>query len=197
MRQRLAILSQRSTLVFRYHDALDAAADADACVVPVRELEVLALSRDRDLASAQAPALGPLLLAYGPPECLRAAFLAGCDDYLREPWDPEELEARLARLVGRRESRRVAMGGRCVLEGRTVRFSDGTEVRLSAHEAVVAGLLFANRGAVVTRRALAFALWGRALEGPSRAIDVHVSALRRKLGRGSISCVRGQGYLVD
>lgn len=195
MRQRLALMSRRATLVFRYHDGLEAAADSDACVVSVRDLEGFANRQGG--GSFASPWERPLLIAFGPAECLRAAFLAGCDDYLREPWDPEELEARVERLASSRAVRRAAMGGRCELVGRMAVLSDGREVRLSAHEAVVARLLFANRGAVVSRRTLAFALWGRALDGPSRAIDVHVSALRKKLGRESISCVRGQGYLVD
>ncbi len=188
MRQRLAILSRRSFLVFRYTDTLEPAADTDAWVVPVRELQGLA---ERRTVSP------PFLLAFGPGECLRSAFLAGCDDYLREPWDPEELEARVLRLVGLRARGHGPGGGGYELDGRTMRLPDGREVRLSAHEAVVAGMLFANRGVVVSRRALSYALWGRVPQGPSRAIDVHVSALRRKLGLPAISCVRGQGYLVD
>jgi DNA-binding response OmpR family regulator len=164
--------------------------DADAYVVPVRDLRLLG-----DLVVPPLPG-GPLVIAYGPPELLRGAFLAGCDDYLKEPWAPDELETRLLKLAWGDEARRPAQG-EYELEGRRVRFVDGREVLLSAHEAVVASLLLANRGAVVSRRALSFALWGRLPQRPSRAIDVHVSALRRKLGRVSISCVRGQGYLVD
>jgi two-component system OmpR family response regulator len=144
---------------------------------------------------AGSPAWAPLVLAFGRGEQLRGAFLAGCDDYLREPWEPDELAMRLERLARRREERRAAGGWE--LTGRRMRLPDGREVELSAHEAVVAGLLFANRGAVVSRRALSVALWGRPPSRPSRAVDMHVSALRRKLGRDSISCVRGQGYVVD
>jgi hypothetical protein len=136
MRQRLAILSRRSFLVFRYTDTLEPATDTDAWVVPVRELQGLAKRRTVP---------PPFLLASGPGDCLRSAFLAGCDDYLREPWDPEELEARVLRLVGHLAGGHAPGGGGYELDGRTMRLPDGREVRLSAHEAVVAGLLFANR----------------------------------------------------
>lgn len=192
MRQRLALLSGRSLLVFRYTETLEPAPDTDVWVVPARELRGLV---ERETLHPGAAA--PFLLAFGSGESLRSAFLAGCDDYLREPWDPEELEARVLRLVRHRGRGRAPAGDDYELDGRTMRLPDGREVRLSAHEAVVADLLFTNRGVVVSRRALSFALWGRVIEGPSRAIDVHVSALRRKLGRPAISCVRGQGYLVD
>jgi two-component system OmpR family response regulator len=138
-----------------------------------------------------------VVLAHGPAEHLRAAFLAGCADYLKEPWDPVELETRLLRVASISRTVAVSVAVGYELWGRTVHLPDGRTVGLSAHEAVVAGLLFGNLGEIVSRRTLAYALWGRQPTHPSRAVDMHVSALRRKLGRDLISCVRGQGYVVS
>jgi len=191
-RQRLASLESRPTFRINHSREPLGPRDVDVYVVDVRDLHRLS-----GRLSPVDPGLAvPLVIAFGPGEHLRAAFLAGCADYLKEPWDLVEVEARLDRvLYARTETAGAAWG--FVLEGRELRLPDGRSVRLSAHEAVVAGLLFANRGVIVSRRALAFALWGRIPPETSRAVDMHVSGLRRKVGRDLISCVRGQGYVVS
>ncbi len=193
LRQRLAHLEGRSPLLYVHSREPLGPSDVDAYVVSVRDLHRLGGIVPRPEEPGPTP---PLVLAFGPGEHLRAAFLAGCADYLKEPWDPVELETRLLRVAtaGRRA---LGMSLGYELQGRLVRLPDGREVTLSAHEAVVAGLLFANLGEIVSRRTLAFALWGRLPPQTSRAVDMHVSALRRKLGRDLISCVRGQGYVVS
>ena len=168
--------------------------DTDAYLVGVSELRLIVPA---DGARPAPAGIAPPVLACGPPQLLREAFLAGCADYLREPWEPDELEVRLLRAVGLREERRLGAESGFELEGRSIRLPDGREVVLSAHEAVVASLLFANCGELVSRRTLSLALWGQLPARSSRAVDMHVSALRRKLGRDVISCVRGKGYLVD
>ena len=55
--------------------------------------------------------------------------------------------------------------------------------------------LAADPGAAVERRTLLEDVWGTRWYGPSKTIDVHVSALRRKLGDpGWIETVRGVGF---
>ena len=43
---------------------------------------------------------GAWVIGYGRPEHLRAAFLAGCEEYLKDPWNVVELACRLERLRG-------------------------------------------------------------------------------------------------
>jgi hypothetical protein len=191
LRERLALVERRSALSFRHIDAPAPGELPDVYLVPVRGLRRLCESGGLRLSPDAPP-----VVAFGSPELLRGAFLAGCGDYLREPWDADELEARLLRLALLRGDRSPSRFGPYVLEGRRLRLPDGREELLSAHEAVVAGLLLANRGEVVSRRALSYALWGM-VRGRSRAVDMHISGLRKKIGRDSISCIRGQGYIVD
>jgi hypothetical protein len=190
--QRLAHAEGRGDLVVSASTVPLDVAQVDAYVVAAHDLHLLGSildPREAELAS-------PLVIAFGPAEHLRAAFLAGCADYLKEPWDLPELETRLVHATLTRPEEMSRAWG-YVLEGRCLRLPDGREVKLSAHESVVAGLLFANQGAVVSRRALSFALWGKLPAQSSRAVDMHVSALRRKLGKDLISCVRGQGYVIS
>ena len=138
----------------------------------------------------------PVIVA-GPAEELRDAFLWGCADYLRVPFAPAELEVRVMRSVRPRELRFLSPWGEYGLEGMLLRLPDADAVRLTAHQARLARILMENRGHVLTRRALCIALWGHPSSEGSRALDVQVSALRRKMGHDVIRAVRGEGYCID
>jgi hypothetical protein len=165
-----------------------ASGDADLWVVPA------AVAVDTVAAVGGAP-----VIAYGPPERLRAAFLAGCVDYLREPWTPGELVERAAAAL--RRAATVGFGG-VRLDGTRLSGSRGA-ADLTGHQAALLRLLASRPGVPVDRTALAWAVTGRPPAEGSRSVDVHVSALRAKLARvvppgggPRIRAVRGRGYLL-
>ena len=130
---------------------------------------------------------------------------SGADDYLVKPFAPEEMMARL-RAVLRRYSatmtaQRLDFGGvRVDLEGRGAWHTgeDGREerVELTAREWAVLEALVRRAGRVVTKSELDQIVLGLDAHVHSNALEVHVSALRRKLGRDLIDTVRGLGYRV-
>ncbi len=150
------------------------------------------------------------LIAYGPESELPRLFLAGCADYLRDPWTPEELELRVLRaLHAAATAARFGDGGALRLSGRVLSGPVG-RVGLGAQEAEILRMLLANRGSTVTRDALFYAIWGRPPDRRSRAVDMHVTALRRHLAAVAepaettrptagrlIVTVRGRGYRLD
>ena len=158
------------------------------------------------------------VLAYGNEHGLAPSFLRGCVDYLREPWTVTELQLRVQRWLDRRAEPGTAAvaraaGGGVRLRG-TALHGPGGAVTLSVAEARLLEMLLYNAGRVTSREALFYRLWGRLPAGRSRAIDVHVAALRRKIrdaggdgaadgGHGpdcaggvTITAVRGEGYLL-
>jgi len=162
--------------------------DADLWIVPAAAA-----------AEAIAAARGAPVIAHGPPAALRAAFLAGCADYLREPWTPVELVERAAAALAR--SHRVAVGG-IRLEGARLVGPRGS-ADLTGHEAALMRLLASRAGVAVDRTSLAWAITGRRPVPGSRSVDMHVSALRAKLAAVAagadgprIKAVRGRGYLL-
>lgn len=125
---------------------------------------------------------------------------AGADDYLVKPFAPEELAARL-RAVSRRSgagsaTARVQLGDVTVdLRARSVHRQDG-RVELTAREWAVLEALVLRAGRLVDKAELEKVVLGFDSEVQSNAIEVHVSALRRKLGRELIETVRGLGYRI-
>jgi len=124
----------------------------------------------------------------------------GADDYITKPFRFEELLARIrARLRGgtRPEDSRLTAGGAVLdLRTRRVRVED-REVELSAREFTLAEVFFRHAGQVLSREQLLSLVWGYDRDPGSNVVDVYVGYLRKKLGEGAITTVRGMGYRLE
>ena len=140
-----------------------------------------------------------LLTARGDPNDRIEGLRRGADDYLPKPFEPEELELRVAAIL--RRSARDAPAGEVYIAG--MRFdpdrselSQGEKrVRLTESETVLLARLAATPGEPVSREDLAEAT----RSGLDRAIDVQVTRLRRKIEPDPrepvhLQTVRGVGY---
>jgi DNA-binding response OmpR family regulator len=124
----------------------------------------------------------------------------GADDYLPKPFGLRELVARIhavtrrARGLTRRDTQMRIGGLEIDIRARRARL-DGRELELTAKEFDVLAALCLEPGAVVTRQQLLEQVWQTSWYGQTKTIDVHVGALRRKLGdAGWIETVRGVGF---
>jgi DNA-binding response OmpR family regulator len=126
----------------------------------------------------------------------------GADDYVVKPFGLRELIARINAVMrrveatGAKDAADDLTAGPLSLSPRTRRvWRDGEEVHLTPREFDILMMLMADPGAVVSRDELLRRLWGTTWSVQTKAIDVHVSSLRRKLGGPEwVETVRGVGF---
>ncbi len=124
----------------------------------------------------------------------------GADDYLVKPFELSELFARLRALIRRSngQARPAIEIGDVVVDTRSRRVTRrGEPVSLTAREYALVELLALHRGAVVSRTQMYDHLFDENEDTLSNLLDVHVSNVRRKLGKDFIVTRRGQGYAID
>lgn len=153
--------------------------------------------------SVEVPVL--MLTARGDEADRIAGLELGADDYLPKTFSTRELLARL-RAVTRRRARPESHG-ETSLEAGGLRLDraayraelDGRSLALTRLEFSMLAALMAAPGRVLSRTRLSEEVAGRDWEAFDRSIDVHVAALRKKLGDDArnprfIRTIRGVGY---
>ena len=205
---------------FRVTGAADAAGARrmlDALDFDLMILDVMMPGED-GLSLARAIRAGPAPKAQTPILMLTARGLSderieglasGVDDYLPKPFDPQELLLRIEAIL-RRAGPRQARGGQRVLLGlcafdvtRGELFKGEDGVRLTEAEANLLRRLSQTPNVGVDRLELAQGAGPipQVFDGAGRAVDIHVTRLRRKIEADPknpryLQTVRGVGYML-
>ena len=124
----------------------------------------------------------------------------GADDYIVKPYGLRELVARIHAVMRRLEPRAgdvtpMRVDG-LVVDRRARRVTlDGDPLPLTPREFDLLALLASDPGAAISRERIFGDVWETRWFGSPKTIDVHIAALRRKLGDpGWIETVRGVGF---
>jgi DNA-binding response OmpR family regulator len=129
----------------------------------------------------------------------------GADDYVVKPFGFRELVARIRAVRRRSQASSAAPGGSepdlrgLVIDRRSRRvLLDGDELDLPPKEFDLLAFLAAEPGRAFSREEIIHAVWDEHWWGPTKTLDVHISALRKKLGpQPWITTLRGVGYRLD
>ncbi len=124
---------------------------------------------------------------------------AGADDYILKPFDFKELLARVEAVQRRRGPGTLSIGPLTIeLETRIVKRA-GARIDLTQREYEVLLALVRARGRVLSREDLLRDIWDMNFDPETNLVNVVVSRLRRKLGRGQPTLIRtivGEGYMI-
>lgn len=198
------------------HEAGDAASARR--IMAEREIQVAVLdinlpgedglSLCRALAGEGGPAI-LMLTALGDPIDRILGLELGADDYVVKPIMPRELLARVKAMLRRRPAGPTARKTSVYrfadfhldLAARQLRAPNGAVLLLTRSELAILGALLERGRQVVPREDLVALLRGDETEEAGRAVDLHISRLRRKIqdqtDRELIRTYRGVGYMLD
>ncbi|WP_327316826.1 response regulator transcription factor [Streptomyces sp. NBC_01235] len=131
----------------------------------------------------------------------------GADDYVSKPFGVREVIARIRAVMRRVQPRTAAApesgadryGTRLTVDRKAARVRvDGEEVTLAPKEYDLLSFLTEEPGALMSREQIMEAVWDANWFGPTKTLDVHVAALRRKFaGVVTIEAVRGVGFRLE
>jgi two-component system OmpR family response regulator len=192
--------------------AVDLAADGEEGLFKIREMTYDAVILDlmlpkldgwAVLSAARAGGLRTpvlMLTARDTIEDRVRGLNLGGDDYLTKPFALAELVARVRAMIRRaygNPASIVRLGDITIDTASHQVWRGGEPIALTAREFAILELLTRSRGSIVNRSRICEHSYNEDTDVASNVVDVHVAALRRKLGPHVIRTRRGEGYVVD
>jgi DNA-binding response OmpR family regulator len=122
----------------------------------------------------------------------------GADDYLIKPFGLQELLARIRAVLrrSRQPAAQVLQHGPLTVDLRTHKVTVGANhIAMTPKEFAILECLASDPGRVVSRQEMLERAWDEHWYGPTKVLDVHMAALRKKLGDPRlIETVYGHGF---
>ena len=158
----------------------------------------LAASLRNDEATAHIPII--FLTAKDTEDDTLEGFGLGADDYVTKPFSVREVMARVKAVLNRSMSQSHQLKGKLEYKGLVMDLDqkmvvvDGETVLLTKTEYELLSLLLSHQGQVFSREQLIEEVWPKDVIVSSRAVDVNITRMRKKIGRYSACVVTRQGY---
>lgn len=132
---------------------------------------------------------------------LSNGYDAGCDDYIKKPFELGELQLRLSKLLKKSFSLnyedKIVLNTLWSFEPISGKLSGANgELFLTKKEAKILKTLIIHKGKMVSHEEIMTAAWGYDDEATEENLRTHIKKLRKILGKDMIQNIRKQGYLL-
>ena len=137
------------------------------------------------------------MTAYTDIKSVKKGYALGCADYLKKPFNLEELWLRMRQLLGDANRTRIELGGDMEFDMRNERLYLGDEIaKLTKIQKKILKTLIANKNETVTYERLLGEVWNDVCV-KENTIASHIKTLRVFLREGMIESVRSEGYRLN
>ena len=174
----------------------------DLAVVDIMMPKMDGITLTKKLREYNIPVL--LLTAKGELDDKKTGFLAGADDYVVKPFEPEELAFRISAILRRYDKQvdAVISVGDVTINQKSYEVSiQNKTLLLPLKEFELLSVLASRPNHVFSRDVLIDRVWGIDFAGDDQTINVHVKRLREKFTPLTktikITTVRGVGYKLE
>lgn len=185
--------SGKEAVDFTYNEDFDLFL-LDVKVPDINGFEFLNQMRD---VGCKTPAI--FLTSLRDKESLAQGFELGGDDYIKKPFDLDELLFRIKAVLLRKtdnEDEVKIFGNFYINKQRKRVFNSGVELDMNLKDYKLLCLLIENRGKVVTTEMIIEKLWKNEIANIG-SIRVYITNLKKIFGKESISNIRGIGYRFE
>lgn len=128
---------------------------------------------------------------------IKSGFLAGGDDYIKKPFDLEELHLRILAILrrsGADDAKIYIDENFAINPARKTLLKNNKAFHINPKDFTLLSLFVQNRGKIVTKDMIVNSLWSRSENINESSIRVYVNNLKKIFGKDSISNIRSIGY---
>jgi len=132
---------------------------------------------------------------------LSKGYDAGCDDYIKKPFELKELQLRLEKLIQKsfstNNANKITLTQIWSFEPNSGKlFSNDKELFLTKKETKLLNMLISHKGKMVSNEEIIANVWNYDDEATEENLRTHIKKLRKILGKDFIVNIRKQGYLI-
>lgn len=140
------------------------------------------------------------ITSYKDKQILSNAFGVGADDYIKKPFDLNELKLRIQAVLSRSKNyiKKLEINENFYIDmDRKILIKNEQELNLNKKDIELLILLVLNKGKIVTKDMIQATLWNPSDNINDAAVRVYINNLKKIFGKNSISNIRGIGYRFE
>lgn len=142
-----------------------------------------------------------IITAYQDTKHLKESFESGVDDYIKKPFDLEELDQRILRLCRQfsiEQNQKIELGNNIYFEPNSCKLQKDAEIiNIAQKERDILKYFIIHKNRVISSEELLQNLWTYEEMPTNSTIRVYIKNLRKFVGKDKIATIRGIGYKFE